>query len=68
MRRHFTVEAPLGTDPADIAATLPDEIGDAVADASYRRHAAGVLLGRLLAARASQTARPSEPSREVDAR
>jgi aerobic carbon-monoxide dehydrogenase medium subunit len=68
MQRHFTVEAPLGTDPADIAATLPDEIGDTVANASYRRHAAGVLLGRLLAARASQTARPSEPSREEDAR
>jgi carbon-monoxide dehydrogenase medium subunit len=68
MRRHFTVEAPLGTDPADIAAALPDEIGDPVADASYRRHAAGVLLGRLLAARAGQTARPSAPSRKEDAR
>jgi CO/xanthine dehydrogenase FAD-binding subunit len=51
MQRHFTVEAPFGTDPADIAAALPDEIGDAVADAGYRRHAAGVLLGRLLTAR-----------------
>lgn len=51
MRRHFTVEAPLGTGPADIAAALPDEIGDAVAGASYRRHLAGVLLGRLLRAR-----------------
>lgn len=51
MRRHFTVEAPLGTSPADIAAALPDEIGDAVAGADYRRHLAGVLLGRLLTAR-----------------
>ncbi|HEY6496904.1 MAG TPA: FAD binding domain-containing protein [Trebonia sp.] len=54
MRRHFTVEAPLGTDPMDIAAALPGEIGDAVAGARYRRHAAGVLLGRLLARRASE--------------
>jgi carbon-monoxide dehydrogenase medium subunit len=73
MQRHFTVEAPLGTDPVAIAAALPDEIGDAVADASYRRHAAGVLLGRLLAARtsqadASQAARAGELPREEDAR
>ena len=68
MRRHFTVEAPLGTDPADITAALPDEIGDAVADANYRRHAAGVLLGRLLAARAGRTARPNEALREMDVR
>jgi carbon-monoxide dehydrogenase medium subunit len=68
MQRHFTVEAPLGTDPADITAALPDEIGDAVADASYRRHAAGVLLGRLLAARAGRTTRPGELPREEDAR
>ncbi|MFB7496465.1 FAD binding domain-containing protein [Streptomyces sp. NPDC056161] len=71
MQRHFTVEAPLGTDPSDIAALLPDEIGDAVADAGYRRHAAGVLLRRLLSAhadRAARTARPVEPTREEDAR
>jgi carbon-monoxide dehydrogenase medium subunit len=54
MRRHFTVEAPLGTSPAEIAAALPDEIGDPVAGADYRRHVAGVLLGRLLAARANE--------------
>lgn len=53
MRRHFTVSAPLGTSPADIAATFPGEIGDEVAGSDYRRHVAGVLLGRLLAARTS---------------
>jgi aerobic carbon-monoxide dehydrogenase medium subunit len=50
-QRHFTVEAPLGADPMDIAAALPGEIGDAVATVGYRKHAAGVLLGRLLATR-----------------
>lgn len=52
-RRHFTVSAPLGTAPPDIAALFPDAIGDEVAGADYRRHLAGVLLGRLLSARAS---------------
>jgi carbon-monoxide dehydrogenase medium subunit len=60
MHRHFTVEAPLGTGPMDIAATLPGEIGDAVASVRYRRHAAGVLLGRLLDRRASEHASEEE--------
>ena len=60
MQRHFTVEAPLGTDPMDIAAALPGEIGDAVASVRYRRHAAGVLLGRLLDRRASEHASEEE--------
>ena len=60
MQRHFTVEAPLGTDPTDIAAALPGEIGDAVAGVRYRRHAAGVLLGRLLNRRASEHASEEE--------
>ena len=54
MTRHFTVSAPLGTDPMDIAAAFPDEVGDAVASADYRRHVAGVLLGRLLATRTAK--------------
>jgi carbon-monoxide dehydrogenase medium subunit len=63
MRRHVTVEAPLGTDPLDIAALLPDAIGDPVAGADYRRHVAGVLLGRLLSGR-PRSARPiAEESR-----
>ncbi|GAA4601125.1 hypothetical protein GCM10023195_02440 [Actinoallomurus liliacearum] len=47
--RPYAVEAPVGAAPADIAALLPEEIGDAAGSARYRRHAAGVLLGRLLA-------------------
>ncbi|GLY77771.1 FAD binding domain-containing protein [Actinoallomurus iriomotensis] len=46
--RPFTVEGEPGIDPARLAAALPDEIGDAAGSADYRRHAAGVLLGRLL--------------------
>lgn len=52
-RPHFTVTAPAGTPPAGIAAQFPDQIGDDVAGADYRRHVAGVLLGRLLAARSA---------------
>lgn len=46
--RPFTVEAGPGAEPAQVAAMLPDEIGDAAGSAGYRRHVAGVLLGRLL--------------------
>ncbi len=53
MRRHFTVEAPLGTDPMDIAAALPGEIGDAVASVRYAGTRPESLLGRLLDGRAS---------------
>lgn len=52
MTPHVTVPAPLGTAPEDIAALLPDDMGDPVAGAAYRRHVTGVLLRRLLASRA----------------
>ncbi|MFB4314146.1 FAD binding domain-containing protein [Actinomadura sp. 21ATH] len=47
--RPHAAEGRLGEDPARIAARLPGAVGDAAADAGYRRHAAGVLLGRALA-------------------
>jgi carbon-monoxide dehydrogenase medium subunit len=50
-RRPHTVEAELGDDPAEVAAALPEDIGDPAAGAAYRRHAAGVLLRRVLARR-----------------
>ncbi|MFG2631527.1 FAD binding domain-containing protein [Streptomyces sp. NPDC048473] len=46
--RPYTAAARLGTDPVEIAAALPDDLGDAAGSARYRRHVAAVLLGRLL--------------------
>ncbi|MFE9815696.1 FAD binding domain-containing protein [Streptomyces sp. NPDC005773] len=56
--RPFTVAAPLGTDPAELAARLPDAVGDAAGTARYRRHVAGVLLGRLLERRTFEKGSP----------
>lgn len=52
--RPYTVAGPLGTDPAELAARLPDAVGDAAGTARYRRHVAGVLLGRLLERRTAE--------------
>ncbi len=48
------------TDPAEAAARLPEEIGDVAGGAPYRRHLAGVLLGRLLGRHAAETGREKE--------
>ncbi|MET9587256.1 FAD binding domain-containing protein [Streptomyces sp. NPDC006539] len=56
--RPYTVGAPLGADPAEIAAALPDAIGDAAGSARYRRHVAAVLLGRLLERRTTGEGTP----------
>ncbi|MFE9856849.1 FAD binding domain-containing protein [Streptomyces sp. NPDC005780] len=56
--RPFTVAAPLGTDPAELAAQLPDALGDAAGSTRYRRHVAGVLLRRLLERRTFEKGNP----------
>ncbi|MCX5310282.1 FAD binding domain-containing protein [Streptomyces sp. NBC_00154] len=56
--RPYTVGAPLGTDPTEIAAALPEAIGDAAGSARYRRHVAAVLLGRLLERRTTGEGTP----------
>jgi carbon-monoxide dehydrogenase medium subunit len=55
------VEAELGDDPAEVAAALPEDIGDPAAGAAYRRHAAGVLLRRVLARREAELQAEGEP-------
>ncbi|MEW2723763.1 FAD binding domain-containing protein [Streptomyces albidoflavus] len=58
--RPYAVSTVLGADPAEAAARLPEEIGDVAGGAPYRRHLAGVLLGRLLGRHAAETGREKE--------
>jgi carbon-monoxide dehydrogenase medium subunit len=46
--RPHAVVTTLGADPMAAAARLPEAIGDYAGSAAYRRHLAGVLLGRLI--------------------